>query len=193
MHSPSRVQIPPSPLPAPGFHWNPGASCVPVPPARVRAPGRAQVLVRAPREARRRCAHNADHLARDSPLLAFVAEVVCTLGTTLPRTATSPTQTATSPPRTVASPPANGGNCSIRAATRRRHAEGMLLMLQNPPSSPGCGGVVGVNCVPELPASQTIWPIKPMSVIFHRGGLHCGRRTAPNRGLTASKRGELQH
>ena len=39
MHSPSRVQIPPSPLPAPGFHWNPGASCVPVPPARVRAPG----------------------------------------------------------------------------------------------------------------------------------------------------------
>ena len=66
-------------------------------------------------------------------------------------------------------------------------------MLQNPPSSPGCGGVVGVNCVPELPASQTIWPIKPMSVIFHRGGLHCGRRTAPNRGLAASKRGELQH
>ena len=39
MHSPSRVQIPPSPLPAPGFHWNPGVSCVPVPPARVRAPG----------------------------------------------------------------------------------------------------------------------------------------------------------
>ena len=43
MHSPSRVQIPPSPLPAPGFHWNPGASCVPVPPARVRAPGSVRV------------------------------------------------------------------------------------------------------------------------------------------------------
>ena len=30
MHSPSRVQIPPSPLPAPGFPWNPGASSLPV-------------------------------------------------------------------------------------------------------------------------------------------------------------------
>ena len=43
VHSPSRVQIPPSPLPAPGFHWNPGVSCVPVPPARVRAPGSVRV------------------------------------------------------------------------------------------------------------------------------------------------------
>ena len=55
-----------------------------------------------------------------------------------------------------------------------------------------------MNCVPELPASQTIWPIKPMSAIFHQGGLHCGRLAAPNRDLTtlnralaASKRGEL--
>jgi len=29
--------------------------------------------------------------------------------------------------------PPNGGNCTIRGATRRRHAEGRLLMLQNPP------------------------------------------------------------
>ena len=57
----------------------------------------------------------------------------------------------------------------------------------------------------ELPASQAVWPIKPMSAIFHRGGLHCGRHatpnrdlttpnhdlTAPNRDLTATKRGEL--
>ena len=28
--------------------------------------------------------------------------------------------------------PSNGGNCTIRGATRRRHAEGRLLMLQNP-------------------------------------------------------------
>ena len=28
--------------------------------------------------------------------------------------------------------PSNGGNCIIRGATRRRHAEGRLLMLQNP-------------------------------------------------------------
>ena len=31
----------------------------------------------------------------------------------------------------MTSPP-NGGNCTIRGATRRRHAEGRLLMLQNP-------------------------------------------------------------
>ena len=29
-----------------------------------------------------------------------------------------------------------GGNCTIRGATRRRHAEGRLLMLQNPPPLP---------------------------------------------------------
>jgi len=39
-------------------------------------------------------------------LSAFFAEVVCTLGATPPRTATSP-------PRTATSPPANGGNCTI--------------------------------------------------------------------------------
>ena len=53
------------------------------------------VRVRAPGEARRRCAHNADHFAHDTPLSAFFAEVVCTLGAT--------------PPRTVTSPPPNGG------------------------------------------------------------------------------------
>ena len=74
----------------------------------------------------------------------------------------------------VTSPP-NGGNCTIRGATRRRHAEGRLLMLQNPPSSPGCGGVAVVNCVPESPASQNIWAITPMLAIVRRGGLHCGR------------------
>ncbi len=43
-----------------------------------------QRFARAPREARRRSAGIADHLARDTALLAFVAEVVCTLGATLP-------------------------------------------------------------------------------------------------------------
>ena len=70
-------------------------------------------------------AHNADRLAHDTPLSAFVAEVVCTSGATPPRTATSP-------PRTATSPPPNGGNCTNRAATRRRHAEARLLMVQNP-------------------------------------------------------------
>ena len=69
-------------------------------------------------------AHNVDHLAHTSPLSAFVAGVVCTVGARQPRTATSP-------PRTATSPPPNGGNCIIRATTRRRHAGRMLLMVQN--------------------------------------------------------------
>ena len=76
-------------------------------------------------------AQNVDHLAHDTPLLAFFAEVVCTLGAMPPRTVTSP-------PRTSTSPPPNGGNCSIRAATRRRHAGRMLLMVQNPHHYPWC-------------------------------------------------------
>ena len=63
-------------------------------------------------------AQNVDHLAHETPLSAFVAEVVCTLGASLPRTATSQ--------------PPNGGNCTNRGATRRRHAEARLLMVQNP-------------------------------------------------------------
>ncbi len=87
-------------------------------------------------------------------------------------------------------------------------------MLQNPPSSPGCGGVAEVNCVPESPASQNIWAITPMPAIVRRGGLRLGRHipansdlttpnrdlttpnrdlTTPNRGLTTTKRGELHH
>ena len=56
-----------------------------------------------------------------------------------------------------------------------------------------------MNCVPESHASQNIWAIMPMPAIVRRGGLHCGRHipancglTAPNRGLTDSKRGELR-
>ena len=52
------------------------------------------------------------------PPSAFFVEVVCDVGAT--------------PPRTATSPPPNGGNCTIRGATRRRHAEGRLLMVQNP-------------------------------------------------------------
>ena len=64
-----------------------------------------------------------------SPCQPFFIEVVCTLGA-------SPPRTATSPPLTATSPPANGGNCTTRGATRRRHAVAMLLMLQNPPPLP---------------------------------------------------------
>ena len=63
--------------------------------------------------------------------------------------------------------PSNGGNCTIRGATRRRHAEGRLLMLQNPP-------------LPLVSCSLT------------GAGLPGGRHTAPRCDLTASKRGELR-
>ena len=49
---------------------------------------------------------------------AFLAEVVCTLGTT--------------PPHVAASPPPKGGDGVIRTTTRRRHADSQPLMLQNP-------------------------------------------------------------
>ena len=67
---------------------------------------------------RHRCAQNADHLAHNSPFSTFFAEVVCTLGTT--------------PPRTTISLPPIGGIGIIRGVTRRRHADSQLLMLQNP-------------------------------------------------------------
>ena len=67
---------------------------------------------------RHRFAQNADHFAHNSPFSAFFTEVVCTLRTT--------------PPRTATSPPPNGGNCTNRGTTRRRHAEGRPLMAQNP-------------------------------------------------------------
>ena len=70
------------------------------------------------------------HPGQLAPLSAFVAAVVCDVGA-------SPPRTATSPPRTAISLPANGGNCSNRGATRRRHADRMLLMLQNPHRYPG--------------------------------------------------------
>ena len=90
--------------------------------------------MRATRAARRRCVHNADHFAHDTPLSAFVAEVAGYVGATPPRTVTSP-------PRTAASLPANGGNCTNRGATRRRHADRMLLMVQKPPLCLGGGGL----------------------------------------------------
>ena len=80
------------------------------------------VRVRPTRQSRHRCAQNADHLAHSHPFSPVFAEVVCTLGAL--------------PPRTVTFPPPDGGNCIIRGATRRRHAEGRLLMVQNPPPLP---------------------------------------------------------
>ena len=57
----------------------------------------------------------------------FFAEVVCTLGTTAPQTATSPSP--------------NGGNGVIRTTTRRRHAH----VVQTPTATgmEGAGGTAG--------------------------------------------------
>ena len=59
------------------------------------------------------------------PNFNVFTEAVCDVGAT-------PTRIATSSPRTKISPPQNGGICAIRGATRRRHAERRLQMLQNP-------------------------------------------------------------
>lgn len=63
-------------------------------------------------------AQNAGYFATSGPFSVFFAEVVCGLGATSPRTA--------------AALPPSGGNCIIRAATRRRRAVRAPLMLQNP-------------------------------------------------------------
>ena len=60
------------------------------------------------------------HHAHDTPLSAFVTEVVCTVGATYPRTAASP-------PRTAASPPVNGGNCASRGPVRDVLAGGIAI------------------------------------------------------------------
>mgnify|MGYP001739782740 CR=1 FL=1 len=39
---------------------------------------------------------------------------------------------AATPPQVATAPPPIGENCNIRGATRRRHADSQLLMLQNP-------------------------------------------------------------
>ena len=62
----------------------------------------------------------------------------------------------------VTSPP-NGGNCTIRGATRRRHADRTLLMLQNP------------HHYPRRHAPSLVQDYPP------------GRHTAPRRDLTDSK------
>ena len=45
------------------------------------------VRVRATHQVRRRCVQVAEHLAHDTPLSAFVAEVVCDVGGAAPRRA----------------------------------------------------------------------------------------------------------
>ena len=48
----------------------------------------------------------------------------------------------TTRPAATASLPPNGGNCTIRGTTRRRHADSQLLMLQNPHQCRSIDGLV---------------------------------------------------
>ena len=94
------------------------------------------------------------------------------------------------PPRTAASPPSNGGNCTIRGATRRRHAEGVLLMVQNPHHFPLCHAP---SLVQDCPAGATP-PRGATSPTVNCGD--CATR-GPVRDLPAgdiaTNRGELHH
>ena len=83
--------------------------------------------VRATRQVRRRCAHNAGHLAHDTPLSAFAIEVVCDLGATPSRGATSLPRTVTSLPRGAASLTASGGSCAARGPVRDLSAGGIAI------------------------------------------------------------------
>ena len=62
-----------------------------------------------------RCAQNADHLAHNSPFSPFFTEVVCTLGTT-------PARTATSPPPNARNFATRGSNTSATRAIHHKTA-----------------------------------------------------------------------
>ena len=64
---------------------------------------------------------------------------------------------AATPPQVADSPPARGGNCIIRATTRRRHAVRAPLMLQNPHHH-WCGGCGKGWRAPEGPEGLAAVP-----------------------------------
>ena len=105
---------------------------------------RSGVRVRAARHDRHRCAQNADHLAHNTPISAFFAEVVCTLGTT--------------PPQAVASPPQNGGNCTTRGSdtptTRPLKASCSAKPPPPPPARRAPEGPQGLAAAPERSEGQ---------------------------------------
>ena len=95
--------------------------------------------MRATRQVRRRCAQVAGYLARNSPLSAFVTEVVCDVGGAAPRRdLTTPNRDLTAPNRGLTAikwggvalhgdpcvtclpmtAPSNGGSCASRGPVR---------------------------------------------------------------------------
>ena len=81
--------------------------------------------VRIPHHARGRIRQNVDSFSHNRLSSPFFTQWVCTLVATPPQTTPTPT-------KTTPAPPPIGGNCIIRAATRRRYTASQLLMLQNP-------------------------------------------------------------
>ena len=58
------------------------------------------------------------------------------------------------------------GNCTIRGATRRRHAEGRLLMLQNPHPALGAEGSQRRTASRSRPHHRTSGPSRPCQPLF---------------------------
>ena len=87
--------------------------------------------MRATHEARRRCVHNAGRLARNTPLSAFSPRwsALWAPRHPEPRPHRSRPRPHHREPRLTAT---KRGDFGIRGATRRRHADRMLLMVQNP-------------------------------------------------------------
>ena len=79
---------------------------------------------------------NADPFTDSSPFLALVANGSAFWRLHPTRTTAAPGGIASLEPRHAGAPVCHldydGGNCTIRAATRRGHAERKLLMVQNP-------------------------------------------------------------
>ena len=71
-----------------------------------------------------------------------------------PRTRRPPSHRWYGPPHPCHRP-SRVGNCSIRAATRRRHADRMLLMVQNPHHYPWGHAPARVEC----PRSAAMFPM----------------------------------
>ena len=133
--------------------------------------------MRATRCDRYRCAQNADHFAHNSPFSAFFAEVVCTLGTT--------------PPRTVISPPPEGGlhYSRLRHVGDTPSASSSYYKDPSPPTwRPLHSGLIPTPQAWRTPQDRQAWLRRPWA--------GPGRRTNPHqppgrkaRGLGCGARG----
>ena len=125
--------------------------------------------MRATRCDRYRCAQNADHFAHNSPFSAFFAEVVCTLGTT--------------PPRTVISPPPEGGlhYSRLRHVGDTPSASSSYYKDPSPPTwRPLHSGLIPTPQAWRTPQDRQAWLRRPWA--------GPGRRTNPHQPPGAGRR-----